>query len=302
MGRQNMLTDVRGIKVGHWSDRLARTGCTVVLFPDGTVASGEVRGGAPATREFALLDPQRVVNRVDAVMLSGGSAFGLAAADGAVRWLRDKGVGFVTPAGPVPIVVGMSLFDLLVGDPSVRPGADKGYRACSAAGAGTMEIGTVGAGTGAMVGMCRGVEHARPGGIVSASVTQGDVVVGALIAVNSFGDIDDGTGAVLDDGDLENLARLGGFSDLESSGATDPTMGNTVIGVVATNACLDKMDCFVVAQGAHDGLARSVFPPHTRLDGDAFVSAATGEVDASADLVRALAVLAVERAVRSLAD
>lgn len=308
-----MLTDVAGIRVGHWTDRIAKTGCTAVLFPEGTVASGEVRGGAPATREFALLDPQRAVDRVDAVMLSGGSVFGLSAADGVVRWLRDQGIGFATPAGPVPIVVGMSLFDLLVGDSSVRPGADKGYRACSAAGADGVETGAVGAGAGAMVGMWRGAAGARPGGIVSASVAHGDVVVGALVAVNAFGDVDDGTGLVHVEAELGNLASLGGFSDIDVSSETgvssdvgntalgNTAIGNTVIGVVATNARLDKVGCQLTAQGAHDGLARAVFPPHTRVDGDAFVAAATGEVEATVDLVRAMTVLVVERAIRTLA-
>ncbi len=323
-----MLTDVAGIRVGHWTDRIAKTGCTAVLFPEGTVASGEVRGGAPATREFALLDPQRAVDRVDAVMLSGGSVFGLSAADGVVRGLRDQGIGFATPAGPVPIVVGMSLFDLLVGDSSVRPGADKGYRACSAAGADGVETGAVGAGAGAMVGMWRGAAGAMPGGIVSASVAYGDVVVGALVAVNAFGDVDDGTGLDDVEAELGNLASLGGFSDIDVSSETgassdagntalgntaigntaigntaigNTAIGNTVIGVVATNARLDKLGCQITAQGAHDGLARAVFPPHTRVDGDAFVAAATGEVEATVDLVRAMTVLAVERAIRTLA-
>lgn len=300
MDAEGMLTDVTGIRIGHWTDRIARTGCTVVLFPEDTVASGEVRGGAPATREFALLDPQRVVDRVDAVVLSGGSVFGLSAADGVVRWLRDQGLGFMTPAGPVPIVVGMSLFDLMVGDPTVRPGADKGYRACGEASAGRFDTGAVGAGTGAMVGMWRGPDNARPGGLVTASVSHGDVVVGALVAVNAFGDIDDGTGP--SDRDLAHLVGMGGFTDLDASGGDDSGVaghgpGNTVIGVVATNARLDKMGCHIVSQGAHDGLARAVFPPHSRVDGDAFVAAATGQVEAAVDLVRAMTVLAVQRAI-----
>lgn len=292
-----MLTDVPGVRVGHWTDPIARTGCTVVLFPEGTVASGEVRGGAPATREFALLDPQRSVDRVNAVVLSGGSVFGLAAADGVVRWLRDQGTGFSTPAGPVPIVVGMSLFDLMVGEGSVRPGADKGYRACNEASAGPVALGAVGAGTGAMVGLWRGLQNARPGGIVTASVTQGEVVVAALIAVNAFGDVDDGSGMASDDAALAGLVGMGGFSDIATG---DHTPRNTVIGVVVTNARLDKMGCHIAAQGGHDGLARSIFPPHSTVDGDAIVAAATCEVDSSTDLVRAMAVLAVERAIRSL--
>lgn len=283
-----MITDVDGIEVGHWTDERARTGCTVVLLPAGTVASGEVRGGAPATREFELLAPERLVERVDAVVLSGGSAFGLAAADGVMRWLEARGRGFPTGAGPVPIVVGLSLFDLLEGDGSVRPGPDEGYAACERATAGPVEVGRVGAGAGATVGKWRGREHARPGGLVTSTVRDGDVVVSTLIAVNAFGEIDDGVLARdLDGGFREGVAH--GF-------------GNTVIGVVATNATLDKAGCLVAAHGAHDGIARAIFPPHTLVDGDAVVVAATRRVSASTELVRALTVVAVARAIRSLAS
>jgi L-aminopeptidase/D-esterase-like protein len=281
-----MITDVDGVMVGHWTDPVARTGCTVAILPTGTVASGEVRGGAPATREFALLDPHRLVVNVDAVMLSGGSAFGLAAADGAVQWLEQRGRGFATSAGPVPIVVGLSLFDLLVGDGSVRPGAAEGLAACEAATAGPIEVGRVGAGAGATIGKWRGRERARPAGVTTASVTHGGVVVSALLAVNAFGDIDRGDGAAEVDASFDDAIKAGFM--------------NTVIGLVATNAALDKIGCHVVAQGGHDGLARAIFPPHTRYDGDALVAAATGVVPASIDLVRALAVLAVERAIRAV--
>lgn len=279
-----MLTDVTGVRVGHWTDAEARTGCTVVLFPQGTVASGEVRGGAPATREFALLEPGRLVERVDAVVLSGGSAFGLAAADGVMRFCEERGAGFPTAGGPVPIVVGMSLFDLLTGDASVRPGPDEGYAAAAAAVAGTFEVGAVGAGTGATIGKWQGREHARPAGLGTATSHQGDVVVAALVAVNAFGDVDEGTGTA---------PRL--------PGSTAGAFGNTTIGVVATNATLDKIGCLLAAQGGHDGLARALSPVHTRVDGDAIVAASVGGVEADADLVRALAVDAVERAIRSAA-
>ena len=144
-----MITEVPSVRVGHWTDRAARTGCTVVLLPAGTVASGEVRGGAPATREWELLVPGRLVHRIDAVVLCGGSAFGLAACQGVVRWCEERGMGFPTAAGPVPIVVGAALFDLMVADPSVRPGPDAGYAACGAATDGSVPGGAVGAGAGA---------------------------------------------------------------------------------------------------------------------------------------------------------
>ena len=278
-----MLTDIEGVRVGHWTDAEARTGCTVVLLPEGTVASGEVRGGAPATREFALLEPGRLVDQLHAVVLAGGSAFGLAAADGVVRWLERQGDGFVTEAGPVPIVVGMALFDLMVGDATVRPGPDEGAEAAAAATDGPVETGAVGAGTGATVGKWRGRDQARPAGLGAAVETDGDLVVAALFAVNAFGDVGGGAAP----------APSGTFRPL------DHAFGNTTIGVVVTNARLDKLECNLVAQGAHDGLARAVVPAHTRVDGDAVVVAATGGLaaEASVDAVRHLAVRATERAV-----
>lgn len=282
-----MITDVPGVRVGHWTDADARTGCTVVLFPDGTLASGEVRGGAPATREFDLLDPHRLVQRLDAVVLAGGSAFGLAAADGVMRWLEQRGVGFPTSAGPVPIVVGAALFDLGVGDASVRPGAEEGFAAADRAADSAIELGQVGAGAGATVNKWRGVEHRRPGGLGSASARHGALVVAALVALNAFGDVDDARGDALSSDAMRALDE-----------AVDAGFGNTTLGVVATNARLDKAGCLVIAQGGHDGLARGLFPPHTRVDGDAIVAAATGAVDAGVDLVRAMAVRVVEAAVR----
>jgi len=284
-----VITDVPGVRVGHWTDPIARTGCTVVRLPEGTVASGEVRGGAPATRELELLDPTRTVARLDAVVLSGGSAFGLAAADGVVRALEAEGVGFPTAQGVVPIVVGLSLYDLGEGDPAVRPGPGEGAAALAAAVERPLELGAVGAGTGATVDKWADPDRRRPGGLVSASVTEGDVVVGALVAVNASGSIDDGTAT-------SSAVDLAGLQRRDPFGGT-----NTTIGVVATNAALDKVGCRRVAEGGHDGLARALFPPHTGADGDALVAAATGAVEAPVDLVRAMAVLAVERAVRTLA-
>jgi L-aminopeptidase/D-esterase-like protein len=182
-----VITDISGLRVGHWTDTAARTGCTVTLFPDGTVASGDLRGGAPATRDFELLDPRRTVDRIDAVVLTGGSAFGLAAADGAMRFCEERGLGFATPAGPVPIVVALGLFDLGVGDPRIRPGADQGYAACEAATDGPVELGTVGAGAGATVAKLGGAGDRRPGGLVSAGVRSGDLRVATLVAVNAVG-------------------------------------------------------------------------------------------------------------------
>lgn len=280
-----MITDVPGVVVGHWTNSEAERGCTVVRFPEGNVASGEIRGGAPATREFGLLDPSALVQGINAVVLSGGSAFGLAAADGVMRWCEENEIGFPTATGPVPIVVAMCVYDLTVGDPDVRPAAEQGYQACATAST-HCRTGAVGVGAGCQVGKWRGPGQSLPSAVVTASAASGEVVVGALVAVNAFGDI---RGYEPDD-------RIWpGHEGDPGSGFT-----NTTVGVVATNAALTKVECRVVAEGAHDGLARAVSPPHTRVDGDAFVAVATGSVRAHVDTVRWLAVQAVDEAIRSV--
>lgn len=278
-----MITEVAGVRVGHWTDDRAMTGCTVVLFPEGTVASGEVRGGAPATREFALLEPTRMVQRIDAVVLTGGSAFGLATAHGVMELLAEQGQGFETAGGVVPIVVGLGLFDLTVGDGRVRPGAAEGRRAARSASTGPHEVGAVGAGTGATVAKWRGPEHRRPGGLVTRTLRgPGGLVVSALVAVNAFGE-------------------PGASPEQVVEGTVDDAFGNTTIGVVVTNAVIDKVACHLVAQSAHDGLARAVAPSHTSADGDAFVAAATGGVEADVAIVRNLASAVVAGAIGTLA-
>ncbi|MEX2659070.1 MAG: P1 family peptidase [Acidimicrobiales bacterium] len=278
---------VDGVLVGHWSDPVARTGCTVVRLPPGNVASGEVRGGAPATRELDLLVPGRLVRHVDAVVLTGGSAFGLAAADGVARACEAEGIGFPTGSGPVPIVVCMAIYDLAVGDPAVRPGPEQGAAAWRAALPGQVATGAVGAGTGATVGKWRGPDGIVPGGLGVATATHGDLTVSALVVVNAAGDVVPAATEPADD--LQCLAGAG----------ADPGLGtNTTVGVVVTNARLDELGCLAAAQGAHDGLARAIHPPHLSVDGDAVVAAATGEVDASPDQVRTLAVLAFAAAIR----
>ena len=293
-----MITDVAGVRVGHWTDPQAATGCTVVLFPEGTVASGEVRGGAPAEREMALLEPSRLVNRLDGLLLTGGSAFGLAAADGVMRYCEEQGQGMPTPAGVVPIVVALGLFDLRRGGSSVRPGPEQGYAACQAAESGPIELGRVGAGTGATVdrmALVVGKGLPRSGGLVSATVRSqvpggeaqgGEVVVSCLVAVNAYG----GPGR-----DHEMPHDVAVRAQTQAG-----PLGHTTIGVVASNAVLDKLGCFLLAQSAHDGLARAIFPAHTRFDGDAFVAAAVCTVEVDLDVVRMLGVRAVAEAVRSL--
>jgi L-aminopeptidase/D-esterase-like protein len=276
-----VITDVPGVTVGHWTDARAETGCTAILFPDGTRASGEVRGAAPATREWELLAPERTVERIDALMLCGGSAFGLAACDGAMRFCEEAGRGVPTPAGPVPIVVGAAIFDLLSGDARVRPGAAEGYAACaSAPGTEQLETGRVGAGAGATAAKWRGGR--RPSGLGAATLRDGDLVVTALAVVNAWGDLYD--------------------RDAPPAPHTDPPpfpLANTTLALVATNAELTKVACLRVAQAGSTGLGRALDPVHTAFDGDAVVAAATGEVNAETELVRLLAARAVEAAVRA---
>jgi L-aminopeptidase/D-esterase-like protein len=278
MEAAGVITDVPGVLAGHWTDERAQTGCTAILFPEGTRASGEVRGGAPATREWELLAPERTVDQVDAVMLCGRSAFGLATCDGAMRFCEQAGRGFPTPAGRVPIVVGAAIFDLMVGDSSVRPGAAEGFAACAAAESDEPPAeGLVGAGTGATVGKWQGAP--RPSGLGSATQRDGELVVSALAVVNAFG-------------------------DAYSAGSPPPAapqaapLGNTTLVVVATNAALSKLDCLRVAQSGNTGMARALEPAHSAFDGDAVLAAATGAVEAQAEYVRVLAARAVEAAVR----
>jgi len=275
------------MQVGHWTDADARTGCTVVRFTEDVVASGEVRGGAPATREFALLEPTRFVDKVHAVCVSGGSAFGLAVGDGVARALRQENIGFDTKHGRVPIVVGMSLYDLGVGDSERWPGAAEGVAALEAASE-TFEVGAVGAGTGATVGKWRGADAATDSGLGFAVISKGDVVVCALVAVNAVGDV------VRGDLNTANEIAAGTFEWPKP----DETLGeNTTIGVIATNANLSKTQCRSVAEAGHDGLARAIVPAHGPSDGDALVVVAKPEVETDLASVRLLAAVAVRQAI-----
>ncbi len=280
---------IPGVEIGHWTDPVAHTGCTVIVLPPDTVASGEVRGGAPATRDFALLAPERLVECVDAIVLTGGSAFGLAAADGVMESLEAEGRGFETTHGNVPIVVAMALYDLGVGDSAVRPGAAAGRHA-AANRATSSETGPVGAGTGATVSKWLGAENAEPGGLGIATVRRDELVVNAVIALNAAGSPPPSSQQM-----LEQVAD-GSFDQWR---ARANPLTNTTLCAVITNAALSKMECLWVAQGGHDGLARELVPAHTRSDGDAVVAAATGAVSADVDDVRLLAVAAVAKAVRS---
>ncbi len=298
-----MRITIPGVLVGHHSDHEARTGCTVLRLPEGAVASGEVRGGAPATREFALLDPSRAVERLDAVVLSGGSAFGLRAAEGVVDRLEAQGIGFATEHGPVPIVVAMALYDLGVGRADVRPEASHGAAAFDAA-TQRPETGQVGAGTGATTGKWRGGDP-QPGGLGMAVTKGAGFEVLAVVAVNAAGDIRDGTAEAEVDAGVFSWPDPPVFAGRAAADNPSPEPGhgslNTVIGVVVTDAAFDKAACHVLAQGAHDGLARAVSPPHSRRDGDAFVAASTASAQRAVPLdeVRFHAVCAVEQAIRN---
>jgi len=284
-----VITRVPGIRVGHATDPVGLTGCTVVLCPPGTIGSGEVRGGAPGTRETDLLRPGMLVEEVHAVLLTGGSAFGLSAADGVMRFLEERGIGFDADVAKVPIVPAAVLFDLGVGDPNVRPIPSAGYAACHSASEDVVE-GSVGAGTGATVAKIRGLSHAMKGGVGTASVEEDGLIVGALFAVNALGEIVD------DDGDVLVGAR-GGDDDADAE-PPEPPVGNTTIGVVATNARLSKERAHLLAIAAHDGLARAIRPSHTIWDGDTVFTLATGEVEASQARVEELAERVVAEAIR----
>lgn len=302
-GPHDDITDVPGIQVGHAHDLDGLTGVTAVLSPAGAVVGAAVEGSAPGTRETDLSRPGNLVTSAHAVLLCGGSAFGLAAADGAMRFLEERGVGFPTAAGPVPIVPAAVLYDLGLGSSAIRPTAEMGYAACQAAGPGPVAQGCVGAGAGCTAGKGLGGAHAMKTGIGSASVAAGAVMVGAIVAVNPFGDIWEGDQIVAgtrspDGSGFANTTRL------LLSGAGRPAPGeSTCIGVVAVGGSLSKEGAWKVARMAHDGLARTISPVHTMYDGDTLFCLATGGPEADLTAVGTAAAIAVElavlRAVRS---
>lgn len=294
------LTAVPGIRVGHAHDPDGVTGCTVVLCESGAVGGVDQRGGAPGTRETDLLRPMHLVQKVHAIALAGGSAFGLAAADGVVRYLYERKIGYKTGKSRVPIVPAAILFDLAVGSPDIFPDAAMGYRACTAATTDPVAEGNVGAGMGCSAGKILGPGHATKTGIGSAVADLGaGLVVGALVAVNPFGDVVDEQGTLLAGtrcrdgrftGTLAMMRSVTGRLALRVGGAT-------VIGVVATNARLDKEQANKVAQMAHDGLGRAIRPAHTLFDGDTIFALATGQTRGSPTLVGAYAAEVVAAAI-----
>ena len=303
----NAITDVTGIEVGHYTDKSSATGCTVVLYREGAVTGVDVRGGAPGTRETDLLRPENRVDQAHAVLLSGGSAFGLNAAAGVMRYLEEQGVGYQAGPALVPIVPAAILFDLALITSEVRPGPEEGYKACLGCSNREVEEGTIGAGTGATVGKLLGIDRAIKGGIGTASLElPGGVIVGAIVAVNAHGGVVDYTngktiaGPRRSDGpgiyDTVDLL-LNGHNEHGAEGGPPGT--NTTIGVVATNAALTKAQANFLARVSHDGLALAIRPCHTTRDGDTLFAMATGEVSSDIDLV-GLGAAAVEVVARSV--
>jgi L-aminopeptidase/D-esterase-like protein len=287
-GAERGLTGVPGLKVGHHTLERRPTGCTVVLAEAGAVGGIDVRGGAPGTRDTDLLNPVNTVTEVHAIVLSGGSAYGLAAADGVMKYLEEKGIGFRIAGGVVPIVPAAILFDLRVGDASIRPGPDCGYAAARTAGSGAVAEGNVGAGAGATVGKLLGWKHAMKGGLGSSSIQlPGGLVVGALVAVNAVGNVTDpATGRFIAGARTEGGGSLADLRAWLRKGAAggSPPMENTTLGVVATNAKLTKAQATKMAQMAHDGYARAIYPAHLTSDGDTIFALATGSHAAAADV------------------
>ena len=294
------ITDVSGIKVGHYTDRKAATGCTVILCEQGAVAGVDVSGSSPGTRETDLLRPGNAVERVQAIVLGGGSAFGLDAATGVMRYLEERGFGYETSAGKVPIVPAAIIFDLNIGDSKSRPGANEGYQACLAAAVGKVTEGCVGAGTGATVGKILGLDRAVKSGLGTASQRIArDVVAAALVVVNAVGDvIEPGTGKILagprgpDGRGFLSTSELWKGDFVE---AVPPS--NTVIGVVATDAKISKTEANKLARVAQVGIARTIDPCHTMYDGDALFALSLGEKEADLSALGAAAAAVVAEAI-----
>lgn len=297
-----MAYGVPGFRIGHVTDGETHTGCTVVLCPPKTVGSCDCRGSSPATRETALLAPDKTMQEVHAIVLTGGSAFGLAAADGAMKYLSEHDVGYQTPWVKVPIVPAAAIFDLNLGSRSVYPTAAEGYRACVEARENNSMQGNVGAGTGATIGKWAGADYRMKGGLGVSTVKVENLIVGCVAVVNSVGDVVDAGGRVLvgarkNDGVF--LAPPDGPRLL--SGRDVSAVANTTLVCVATNAQLSKVNVHRLAQRAHDGMARAVVPSHTSYDGDIVFALACGSVDAAFDVVAEACAEATAQAIRNAA-
>ncbi|MGL6106371.1 P1 family peptidase [Romboutsia sp.] len=295
----NNVLDVKGIKIGQVEDREGLTGCTVVICEEGAVCGVDVRGAAPGTRETDLLDPINMIQKVHAVVLSGGSAFGLESTCGVSKYLEENNIGFDVGVAKVPIVVGAVLFDLAVGNPKCRPDIAMGYKACEIASKTELKQGNYGAGCGATVGKIRGPEYAMKGGIGSYSIKlDNGLVVSALIAVNALGDVYENGKVIAGVMDNDKTKVLNSY-EIMKNGLTKGgfNIDNTTIGVVVTNAKLTKAECKKVSQMAHNGYAKSIFPIHTPHDGDTIFTMATGEIETDMTLLGSLATEVVEKSV-----
>jgi L-aminopeptidase/D-esterase-like protein len=303
--KEARITDINGIRIGHAQKAEGGTGCTVIICEAGATAGVDVRGGGPASRETELLRPVNLVEQIHAVMLSGGSAYGLDAGSGAMKYLEEKGVGFDVGVGVVPIVCGASLFDLVVGDPKCRPDAAMGYEACENATSEPPAEGNAGAGTGATVGKYLGIERMMKSGLGTYALQIGDLIVGAIVAVNALGDIVD----------VDSGKRLAGILSADGSeiSSTEEMMyaeyansrnvfsGNTTLGCIVTNGKMTKTQATKIASIAHNGFARAIRPVHTMVDGDTIFVLSTGEVEVQLDAVGALATEVMARAINRAA-
>lgn len=296
------ITDVAGIKVGHFTDKRRPTGCTVILTEAGAIAGVDVRGSAPGTRETDLLEPNNLVQQVHAILLAGGSAFGLEAANGVVKYLEERGIGYQTAFAKVPIVPAAILYDLGVGDAKIRPDVTAGYEACKNASDRMPTEGNVGAGAGATVGKLFGMNRAMKGGLGTASIKlPNGFTVGAIVAVNAVGDVFDNGKLIAGARSADGKKLMGTMPAILRGENPPPLLGgtNTTIGVVATDAKLTKAECQKIAQMAHDGFARTINPAHTMFDGDTIFALATGKVEKAANvtLLGAIAAEAMAQAV-----
>jgi len=301
MTRQIDFSEIEGIRVGHAQNPDAATGCSVILCEAGASVGVDVRGGAPGTRETDLLNPVNLVQKVHAVMLAGGSAFGLDAAAGVMRYLEERGIGFDVQVTRVPIVCGAVLFDLTIGDWRVRPDKEMGYQACVNAGSHACIQGSIGAGTGATVGKILGMKHAMKSGLGCYALQTGDLKIGALVAVNCLGDIlDPLTGEKLAgplNADMRTLADTEDIMIRSCSEKKNLFGGNTTIGIVATNAAFTKAQVTKLASMAQNGYARTMRPAHSMFDGDTIFAMSTGDIEADLSVAGLLAARVMERAV-----
>ena len=293
----------RGFSIGHWTDEQALTGCSVILCPSKTVGGCDVRGSSPGSRELALLASEKTMHEVHAVLLTGGSAFGLAAADGVMRYLEEHNIGYETPWVKVPIVPAAVIFDLNIGSKTVRPTAESGYKACMAAQDNSVVEGNVGVGTGATVGKWGGTNSRMKGGVGIAGISHDDLVVAAVAVVNAVGDIIDERGNVLAGARNQDGRWLVEEDPYRKFARPEmPMLSNTTLVAIMTNAKLTKVEVNRLAQRGHDGMARAIKPAHTSFDGDVVFGLATGEINTGFDLIAEigadLTALAIRRGVR----